>query len=280
MNSHDATGSPPPARWSPREYEAASAFQSPPWAPAFDRHSWASVRNVLDAGCGSGRLLPALLERVPQGQIWAVDNDPAMLEEARHKLKQLAGGERVHLAHCDLLALPNRVLRGEGDLPRPESIDRILSNSVFHFISSKLDLYKGLHLLLKAGGRLTARLHGEGSLRKVHAAAYRAARDLGLQEVLHQSWAELSIPAAEDTREQLKACGYRQVQVWEEPTPAELPDREAYLKFAGALFLRPFRLTVTPQQWEAFEAEFAAQSYALQGGWIADIVRQYIEAVR
>src|SRR5438552_2711228 len=41
---------------------------------------------VLDAGCGSGRITRALLERLPRGRVVAVDANASMLEAASQRL--------------------------------------------------------------------------------------------------------------------------------------------------------------------------------------------------
>src|SRR4030095_15712188 len=46
---------------------------------------------VIDAGCGSGRITAALLERLPRGRVIAVDGAPSMIEAARERL-----GGRAH----------------------------------------------------------------------------------------------------------------------------------------------------------------------------------------
>ena len=41
---------------------------------------------VLDAGCGSGGITEALLERLPDGRVIGVDASPTMVEAARERL--------------------------------------------------------------------------------------------------------------------------------------------------------------------------------------------------
>jgi SAM-dependent methyltransferase len=65
-----------------------------------DRLSLNGDERVLDAGCGTGRVTAALLERLPDGEVVAVDGSPAMVEAARERL-----GDRVELRVADLLEL-------------------------------------------------------------------------------------------------------------------------------------------------------------------------------
>ncbi len=41
---------------------------------------------VLDAGCGSGRITEALIERLPRGHVIAVDASESMVQAARERL--------------------------------------------------------------------------------------------------------------------------------------------------------------------------------------------------
>src|SRR5256886_17188585 len=45
---------------------------------------------VLDAGCGSGRITEALLERPPRGRVIAMDASAAKVAAARKRLQRLA----------------------------------------------------------------------------------------------------------------------------------------------------------------------------------------------
>ena len=94
---------------------------------------------VLDAGCGSGRVTEALLERLPRGSVIAVDASASMACAARERLgawrstttrQRPPGGPgtglggRVDVRVLDLLEL---------DLERP--VDAIFSTATFHWIA-------------------------------------------------------------------------------------------------------------------------------------------------
>ena len=68
-----------------------------------DRLPLAGDETVLDAGCGSGRVTQALLERLPDGHVIGVDGSPEMLAAARRRL-----GEGVELILADLQSLDLR----------------------------------------------------------------------------------------------------------------------------------------------------------------------------
>ena len=94
---------------------------------------------VLDAGCGTGKVTAALLERLPNGHVIAVDAAPSMVEEARQRLP-----DSVDVRQADLLEL------------QVEPVDAILSTATFHWIADHDRLFANLLRALKPGGRLVA----------------------------------------------------------------------------------------------------------------------------
>ena len=53
--------------------------------PVLDRLPLEGHETVLDAGCGSGRVTAALLERLPRGAVVATDAAPSMIAQARER---------------------------------------------------------------------------------------------------------------------------------------------------------------------------------------------------
>jgi trans-aconitate 2-methyltransferase len=103
---------------------------------------------VLDAGCGSGRITEALIERLPRGRVIAVDQSPSMVDAARRRL-----GPDADLRVLDLLEL---------DLDEP--FDAIFSTATFHWIADHDLLFRRLRAALRRGGRLVAQCGGEGNI--------------------------------------------------------------------------------------------------------------------
>src|SRR5262245_65722815 len=57
---------------------------------------------VLDAGCGTGKVTAALLDRLPGGRVIAVDAAPSMVQEARERLPSTVDGRRADLLDLTL----------------------------------------------------------------------------------------------------------------------------------------------------------------------------------
>ena len=114
--------------------------------------------DVLDAGCGTGRVTRLLAERVPDGTVLGVDGSQRMVEEATAQLADLA--PRVRFAQADLT-----------ELELPEPVDVIVSTATFHWILDHDLLFRRLHAALRPGGLLVAQCGGDGNIARTLAAA-------------------------------------------------------------------------------------------------------------
>lgn len=74
------------------------------WPPGYDRilSYLPPGANVLDLGCGNGRLVAFLAARGWSGSYYGVDSNPALLDAARRVASQ-AAGVAAHFAQLDLL---------------------------------------------------------------------------------------------------------------------------------------------------------------------------------
>ena len=180
------------------------------WGSAvLDRLPLEGHETVLDAGCGSGRVTEALLERLPHGRVIAADAAPSMLVEARRRLERF--GDRVTFVECDL---------GQ-PLPIAGPVDAVLSTATFHWVLDHDALFAHLAAVLRPGGRLVAQCGGAGNVASVHAAAAEL-----LGDGWHGPW---NFATPEETKARLETAGFVDVETWlhEEPTfiePGETMD--------------------------------------------------------
>ncbi len=90
-----------PARgWDGAAYDRLSTPMQAMGLEVLDRLPLNGDETVIDAGCGSGRVTEALVERLPRGRVIGVDGSPSMIEAARERL-----GDRAELHVADLLDL-------------------------------------------------------------------------------------------------------------------------------------------------------------------------------
>ncbi|MQA07889.1 MAG: methyltransferase domain-containing protein [Pseudonocardiaceae bacterium] len=104
------------------------------------------LRTVLDIGGGLGSFSKLILERFPRSKVLTLDYDPAMLELARHNLRDY--GDRSAIIEANLLdpAWPDAL----GD----EKPDAIVSSTALHWLPTGklIALYKRLATVLGQGG--------------------------------------------------------------------------------------------------------------------------------
>ena len=143
-----------PRDWNAASYQRVSAPLEAMGREVLDRLELRGDERVLDAGCGTGRVTAALVERLPRGQVVAVDGSPSMVEQARERL-----GPGVEVFVADLL-----------ELELDEPVDAILSTATFHWIADHDRLFERLFAALRPGGRIVAQCGGAGNVATVQAA--------------------------------------------------------------------------------------------------------------
>jgi trans-aconitate 2-methyltransferase len=188
--------------WDARTYDRIADPMHRWGVAVLDRLPLAGTERVLDAGCGSGRVTEALLERLPDGKVVALDASPAMLDEARRRLARF--GDRVEFVEADL---------GQ-PLPLSTPVDAILSTATFHWVPDHDALFRNLAAVIRPGGRLVAQCGGSGNI----ASLDRILQGMGIER---RSTVNFAKPLATTAR--LEAAGFRDPEVWlaDEPTRLE-----------------------------------------------------------
>jgi trans-aconitate 2-methyltransferase len=203
----------PPRDWNATSYERMSAPLEAMGREVLDRLEIRGDERVLDAGCGTGRVTAALVNRLPRGEVVAVDGSPAMVEQARERL-----GDDVDVRVADLLEL---------ELDRP--VDAILSTATFHWIADHDRLFARLLEALVPGGRLVAQCGGAGNV----AALDAAARSVGAREPYAPALAGWTGPwyfaSPAETEERLRRLGWVDVWAWSHQVRVEPDDPREYL---------------------------------------------------
>lgn len=247
----------PVREWDGASYDRISATMEALGLDVLERLELRGDETVLDAGCGSGRITQALIERLPRGHVIAVDESPSMIEAARRRL-----GPDADLRQADLL-----------ELALAEPLDAVLSTATFHWIADHERLFARLHAALRPGGRLIAQCGGEGNIdvlrgeaRKVLAGEPYARHFLGWQP----PW---NYQGPEPTRARLLAAGFTEARCWLTPTPRE-PEQPR--EFLSTIVLGPHVQRLPDELREPFMDAVLAR---LGEPVVVDYVRLNIDAV-
>jgi trans-aconitate 2-methyltransferase len=226
--------------WDASTYDTISHPQAAMAQAVLDRLELRGDETVLDAGCGSGRVTAALLERLPRGRVVAVDADAGMVEHARRTLP----ADRAEVHHQSLTEL-------RLDAP----VDAAFSNAVFHWVPDHDALFAALARALRPGGRLSVQCGGHGNVARVQAAA---AAIVAAEPALRERFAGWQGPwhfaGPQDTERRLRTAGFTGVACWLEPWPVSPDDVETYLR---TICLGPYLERLPEADHERFAAAVA-----------------------
>jgi trans-aconitate 2-methyltransferase len=96
-----------------------------------------------------------LAKEIPNGKIYAVDNDVNMIDKAKDNLSQF---ENVTIINSDLLDLSLKIISSK--------VDVIFSSAVLHWILNHQKLFNTFFELLNQNGQLLIQCGGYGNLKK------------------------------------------------------------------------------------------------------------------
>jgi trans-aconitate 2-methyltransferase len=237
------------ADWDASRYHRVAQPHAAWGASVLDRLALHGDEVVLDAGCGSGRVTAQLLERLPNGQVIAVDNSPAMLDEARNTLSRYA--DRLIFLQADLLEIDQQ--------PLPHPVDVVFSMAVFHWIADHPRLFTALRTVVKPGGRLIAQCGGGNNLQGFMHATDEVVVRPPFAQYLHGKELWRFYYAPEQTRANLLDAGFSHAEAWLEPSPQTFASGEALGDFSRAVVL---------------SSHVSALPEALRDGFVSQVVDQ------
>jgi trans-aconitate 2-methyltransferase len=139
-----------PVSWNAEDYAHNSSAQME-WArELLGALCLGPAENVLDIGCGDGRVTAEIAARVPRGGVTGIDSSPDMIQRAR-----AAFPPELH-ANLRFLAMDARAITLEG-------FDAAFSNAVMHWIADQPSVLRGVRSALRPGGRLLFQMGGRGN---------------------------------------------------------------------------------------------------------------------
>jgi trans-aconitate 2-methyltransferase len=195
--------------WDGQSYDRISGPMESLGREVLERLTLRGDETVIDAGCGSGRITQALLERLPRGSVIAVDSSPSMIAAASERLERDgAHNARLQLRVADLL-----------DLELGERADAVLSTATFHWIADHERLFSRLRSLLRDDGRLVAQCGGAGNIMQLRARV-RPLQDRDPYAEHFDGWqTPWNYADPETTRRRLLGAGFAQAVCWLQDAP-------------------------------------------------------------
>jgi len=195
--------------WDGGSYDRISGPMEALGLAVLSRLELAGDETVLDAGCGSGRVTQALIERLPEGHVIAADASASMVAAARERLPG-ADVRQIDLLELDLASLGLE-----------EPLDAVLSTATFHWILDHDALFRRLRDVLRADGRLVAQCGGRGNIDVLRGHA----NDVLARAPYAAHFADFRRPwnyaGPEETRQRLLEAGFAEAECWLQPAPKE-----------------------------------------------------------
>jgi trans-aconitate 2-methyltransferase len=244
-----------PRDWDASTYDRVADPQFRWGLAVLERLAPSDGETILDAGCGSGRVTEALVERERHCEVVAFDGSPSMVEQARARLERF--GDRVRFVVGDLLE-PLDV----------EPVDAVFSTATFHWIVDHDRLFANLAAATRSGGRLVAQCGGAGNLATVTDA---------LEQIGAATFeGNKRYASAKETTELLTRAGYTDVECWLHPEPTPFDSVEELAVFLKTVALGSHVDAMSPEEADAFSLDVAKRLPAPE----LDYVRLNIQATK
>jgi trans-aconitate 2-methyltransferase len=213
--------------WNATAYHKVSAPQTSWGHKVLSRLTVRGDERAIDAGCGSGKLTGALLERLPRGSMIAIDRSWNMLLTARANLRP-AFGSRLAFVQ---VALP--------DLPFADVADLVFSTATFHWVRDHPALFAGIFRALRSGGRLHAQCGGGPNLKRAHALAERVMQAPPFTSFFAQWPGPWEFADAATTAGRLRAAGFVDIDTNLEEASTTLASEHDYREFVTTVIYHP-----------------------------------------
>jgi trans-aconitate methyltransferase len=213
--------------WNAAAYHKVSAPQTSWGHKVLSRLEVRGDELAIDAGCGSGKLTAALIERLPRGGVIALDRSWNMLLTARTNLRP-AFASRVHYVHASL-----------PDLPVANALDLVFSTATFHWIKDHPALFAGVFGALRSGGRLHAQCGGGPNLRRAHELAETIMHAKPFASYFTDWPGPWEFANAAVTAARLEAAGFVDVDTSLEEAPTTLASEADYREFVTTVIYHP-----------------------------------------
>lgn len=254
--------------WNATSYHKVSEPQTGWGQKVLARLQLRGDENAIDAGCGSGRLTGALAERLPRGQVVAIDRSWNMLQTARANLRPVYG-PRVRYVQLSLPYLPFRAWA-----------DVLFSTATFHWVPDHDALFAGIFQALRPGGRLHGQCGGGPNLAAAHALAEAVMADEPFAPYF-KNWPGVWQFATDvDTSARLARAGFVDVVTSLEAAPTRFATEADYREFVTTVIYHPHLARLPDALRPPFIDHVAALAAAQPEPFTLDYWRLNMQATR
>jgi len=183
--------------------------------------------NILDIGCGPGRLTLEIAKMTTEGLVIGVDYNQDMI------IKALENLWKSGLTNTQFIC--ENILQYEPEM----QFNAIFSNSALHWVQETQELYQKIYTLLAPGGRLVAQMPAKGSLDKFISAFMAPIQPLGFAEYFRNWSYPIKFISPKALQRILSSIGYIDMQIWEKDQEIQFQTSQEVLDFLKTASIVP-----------------------------------------
>ncbi|MBI5878006.1 MAG: methyltransferase domain-containing protein [Chloroflexi bacterium] len=139
-------------QWDAADYSRNSAMQQRFAVALMERAPLRGDEQILDIGCGDGKVTAQLAAQTPRGAVVGVDVSPDMIQFAQEAYPP-AVRPNLRFMVCDASRLNFSA-----------AFDLVVSFSALHWVIDHRPVLAGIHRALKPGGRVLMQFGGQGNM--------------------------------------------------------------------------------------------------------------------
>jgi trans-aconitate 2-methyltransferase len=138
-------------KWDPADYEKSSSAQFK-WAmDLVSKLEFKGDENVLDIGCGDGKITATIAARVPKGQVLGIDLSREMIDFA---------GSKYPKHNYPNLSFQQK---DASQLDFQDEFDVVVSFACLHWVKDHIPVLEGIKRSLRTPGRILLQFGGKGN---------------------------------------------------------------------------------------------------------------------
>jgi len=142
-------------QWDAKQYAQYSSAQYA-WAlELIEKLRLRGDETVLDIGCGDGKVMAAIVDRLKRGKVVGIDSSMEMINLAKQKYADRSRS-RLMFHHLDVRELSDK-----------NRFDVVFSNAVLHWIKNHPPMLLRIQQAMKKSGRLLFQMGGQGNAAQV-----------------------------------------------------------------------------------------------------------------
>ena len=193
--------------------------------------------NILDLGCGPGKISTILAKNNPSCNVVGIDIDKNMIEQAKINLKK-AGFKNVSFYLVDFLKYEPKI-----------KFDVIFSNSVIHWIDDKQGVFQKIKNILNPKGRVGIQMPSSKNLGEISPLFMKPINQLKL----HDHFANWKYPLRRISRKKLneiiEPLGFSSINIVLKNVPMKFLTFEDLLDFLKSAPLIPI-ISYLPEEFK------------------------------